>query len=417
MNSDAPPPAGPGLMPPGKLRRMRVVAGVLLAGAAGLFVVSAWGQVRWPWLAALRACGEAGMIGGIADWFAVTALFRRPLGLPIPHTALIPANRIQIATAIGRFVSGNLLASQAMAEHLEELDTAGKLGRWLCNPTTAAAIADGMAGSLPPIVATIGERRWCDAVGTGLRQAMDAVITAPRMADAVSFLVEHRYHQAMFDHLVEEARRFVAANRPVIRGKVAEGCPEWMPLWVEVEIARGVRRGIDTMLRDLGAHDHPWRLQFEGFLHQMIEKLATSPEFDHRIEEIKSRVLGDPAVDAYLHKAAAEAYGALTGGVFSLDVMIGQAIREFGQRLNDDADTRAALNRWLRRTTESILVPRRDMIGSMIADLVMRWPTEVLIDKIEGHVGNDLQYIRINGTLVGGLVGLVIYALMTLAGR
>ncbi len=399
------------------LRRMRTVATTLLGLAAIVFAACVWGQNRWPWLAPVRAFAEAAMVGGVADWFAVTALFRHPLGLPIPHTAVIPRNHHRIASAIGRFVAGNLLASQAMALRLEELDTAGRLGRWLAQPATATTIATKLTRSLPPIVHTIGEQRWRDAIGGGLHLVVDLVITAPRMAGALSYMVGRGYHQVMFDYLSAEARRFVAANRSFVRAKVAEGCPEWLPLWVEEQIAQAVARGIDNSLAELGSHDHPWKLKFEEFLNDTIDKLASAPEFAAKIDDIKMRILEDPAVDAYLRQVGGDAYSRLVGNDRSIEATVAHALGEIAHRLEHDADMRASMNRWLRDAAEALLVPRREMIGALLTDLVMRWPTATLIDKLEGYVGKDLQYVRVNGTLVGGLVGLFIYAVTTLSVR
>ncbi|ARJ67978.1 hypothetical protein WV31_02080 [Magnetospirillum sp. ME-1] len=399
------------------LSRMRTYATALLALISAVFAFSVWGEKAWPWLAPVRAFAEAALVGGIADWFAVTALFRHPFGLPIPHTAVIPRNHGRIAAAIGRFVADNLLASQALAQRLEELDTAGRLGRWLARPETAAMIAARIAGSLPPIVDTIGEQRWRSTIGGGLRKVVDTAITAPRMANILSYMVGRGYHHAILDHLVTEARSFVAQNRSFIRAKVAKECPEWLPLWVETQIAQGVTQGIDGSLGELTAPDHPWRLKFELFVHETIDGMTNSPHFAQRIEEVKMQVLDDPALDAYLRQLGSSAYDHLMEEAKTMEMLLENGLREIGQRLEHDTAMRATLNRWLRDATEALLVPRRELIGSLITDLVMRWRTPFLIEKLESHVGKDLQYIRINGTVVGGLVGLAIYTVTTLAQR
>ncbi|HIJ63840.1 MAG TPA: DUF445 domain-containing protein [Rhodospirillaceae bacterium] len=412
MIDAAPPPElGKGLT------RMRAVAGGLLALSALVFAFTLWGQERWPWLAPLRAFAEAALVGGIADWFAVTALFRHPLGIPVPHTAVIPRNHGRIAGAIGRFVAGNLLASQAMAQRLEELDTAGRLGRWLATPATTTAIAARIAGSLPPVIHTIGEQKWRDAIGGGLHKVVDLVITASRMGGALSYLVGHGYHHTVFNFLAGEGKDFIAGNRPFIRAKVASECPEWLPLWVEERISEGLARGIETALAELQAPDHPWKARFELFLQETIDKLATSEDFAQRIDDIKARILDDADVDAYLRRIGADAYAGLSGGGGAIEKMVRQGLADFADRLEHDPGLRAAMNRWLRDAAEALLVPRRDFIGSLITDLIMRWRTDVLTARLEAHVGKDLQYIRINGTVVGGLVGLLIYAATTLAGR
>jgi len=186
---------------------------------------------------------------------------------------------------------------------------------------------------------------------------------------------------------------------------------------VETQIAQGVAHGIDASLGELTAHDHPWRLKFGVFVHETIDNMATSPLFAQRVDDIKSQVLGDPAVDAYLHQLGTNAYTHLMGGAETVESVIEGGLREIGQRLEHDTAMRTTLNRWLRDATEALLVPRRGLIGSLITDLVLRWRPAVLIEKLESHVGKDLQYIRINGTVVGGLVGLLIYAVTTLVQR
>ncbi|HIJ38427.1 MAG TPA: DUF445 family protein, partial [Rhodospirillaceae bacterium] len=181
------------------------------------------------------------------------------------------------------------------------------------------------------------------------------------------------------------------------------------------QISQGVTRGLDDSLIDLEAHDHPWRQELEVSAAGIVSDLAGSAEFSARLDEIKAQIFDDPAVSGYLRDMAAETYAGLAGGGANIETLLEHSLRDLGHRLEEDPAMRQALNKWLRRAVEELLVPRRDAIGQLIADLIMRWNKDTLIARFEGQVGKDLQYIRINGTLVGGLVGLSIWGLHRLS--
>ncbi|WP_254434941.1 DUF445 domain-containing protein [Magnetospirillum sp. UT-4] len=391
------------------------MATALLAIATATFAACLVSETRWPWLAPVRACAEAALIGGVADWFAVTALFRRPFGLPIPHTAVIPRNHDRIAAAIGRFVADDLLASGPLEQRLAGLEIGGRMGEWLSRPEKRAMLAARVAGSLPPLIHTVGEERWQKAMSGGLRKAVDTAITAPRMAELLSYMVGRGYHHAILDYLVGEARAFVRQNRTFIRRKVAQECPEWLPLWVEGQIAQGVANGLDASLGELAAAEHPWRLKFETFVTDTIDGMSTLPAFAQRVEELKARIFDDPAVDTYLHQLGSGAYSHLVGRTETVEALVAGWLADLSQRLAEDEAMRHTLNRWVRDFILVMLMPRRAVIGELVTDLIRRWRTDHLVEKLEAHVGKDLQYIRINGTVVGALLGGAIWAVSTLS--
>ena len=405
------------------IRRMRRIAlgllGLVTAVFIGTHVVESvyFPNYLPPAITLVRAFAEAAMVGAIADWFAVVALFRHPLGLPIPHTAVIPRKHARIAAAIGRFIADNLLASAALAQRLEELDPAGRLAAWLDQPETAAMIARRTASILPPALETIGESRLRTTVGTALRRGIDVIITPQRMAGVLSFAANQNYHQSLLDLAVQSIREFVGRHEDFIRTKVAARCGEWIPLWVETKLADSIVGGIDEALAELAKPDHPQRREIDQALRRYIDDMAVSPEFVERLEEIKSQILADPAIDAFLDQSWREFYGQLAGEVASLESVTLHMLDSLSRRLQSDPALRQGLNQWLRQGLERILVPQREFIGSIITDLIMRWRTDTLVDRFESHVGQDLQYIRINGTLVGGLAGIVIHMLTMALGH
>ena len=399
------PPLPPG--PPRDLVRMRTIATLMLATMTLLFVAARLCQGRWPWLAPVRAFAEAAMVGGVADWFAVVALFRRPLGLPIPHTAVIARSHKRIAAAMGRFVAGNFLASEAMARRLEEVDLGGKLGTWLAQPANVDLVVARAAGILPPILEKIGEDRLRAAAGASARRVIDAAITAPRIAGVLSFAVTRGYHQVLLDHALETVRTFLLYNQKFVRARVAAKCGEWMPLWVETKLADAVVAGIAESLAELNSPQHPWRSEFEIGIHSFIDKLATAPDFAERVEEMKHQILDDAAIERQIEPMWAEIHDRLASDGNRL---LRRTVEALATRLQTDDDLRESVNRWLGAIAERVLVPRREFIGGLISDLAMRWQTEAMVARVEAHVGKDLQYIRMNGTIVGGVVGLALYA-------
>ena len=398
------------------IRRMQWLATGLLVVVALVFWFTFYINPIFPdfpasWVLVLRAFAEAAMVGAIADWFAVVALFRHPFGIPIPHTAVIPRKHARIAAGIGRFVAQNLLASTAMAQRLEELDPAGKAARWLAQPKTSALIARRMAETLPPILDSIGQDRLRGAIGGALRKGLDVIITPARMAGILSFAANQNYHQSLLDVALDSVRDFVARHESFIRGKVSERCGEWMPVWVENRLADGVIDGIADALSELRKQDHPQRREIDASVHDFIQKMSCSTEFEQRLETIKSQILDDPAIESYLQQTWGGLYATLADDSATLEDIILQTVDGLSQRLESDGHLRNSVNHWLRDAMERLVIPKRDAIGALIADLIMRWRTEALVDRLESHVGQDLQYIRINGTIVGGLAGVAIHVL------
>ena len=405
------------------LRRMRLLAtGLLLAVTllfAGTYAVETlFLPDRLPLaLSLIRAFAEASMIGALADWFAVVALFRHPLGLPIPHTAVIPRKHARIANAIGRFVSMNLLTSTAMAQRLEELDPSGRLAAWLDRPETTTLLARRIAAALPAILETIGESRLRGAIGGALHRGIDMIITPAKMANVLSFAASQNYHQSLLDLALDAVRDFVAAHDALIRGKVAERCGEWVPVWIENRLSDAIIGGIGESLADLRDPAHPQRGEIDKSLHQYISLMADSREFLTRLEDVKTQIKADPAIEAYLEQIWTDLYGQIAGQTSTFETVIAQTLQDLSQRLRTDPGLRYAVNRWLRYALERFLVPQREFIGTVLSDLIMRWRTDSLVSKLESHVGQDLQYIRINGTIVGGVAGIAIHLIVSILSK
>jgi len=394
---------------------MRRLATGLLVLMLAVFVATTLLEARYPWLAYVRAFAEAGMVGACADWFAVVALFRHPLGIPIPHTAIIPRNKARIGDSLGSFICSNFLAPEVVEQRLASLDMAGRVARWLSDPANAAFVARRSAGLLPPMLEALEEEHVREFLHGVLSRGVETVEASPLAARVLSVLVAHGHHLAVFDRLIAGAEDFLERNEPVIQEKVAQGAWRWMPRWVDQMVADKVMGGLQKTLHELRDPEHPWRAEFQRGVDDFVFRLATDPEMRARGEAIKAEVLANPVVEDYLDSLWTEIKRRLVADIAADEGILRRglerALLALGLRLEEDEHMQAILNRWVRKAAERYIVPNRGEIGAFIAGVVARWDSRTLVAKLELQVGKDLQYIRINGTLVGGLVGLVIYAL------
>ena len=403
-----------------QFRRMKRIATGLLAFMFALFVAATMLEPRWPPLAYVRAFAEAAMVGAIADWFAVVALFRRPFGLPIPHTAIIPRNKNRIGESLGAFICNNFLAPELVAAKLDSLDAAGRLAGWLSNPSTAELLARRAAHFMPALLDALEEDAVRTFARTTMTRGLASVQAAPLAARVLSVLVAHGHHQALFDRALDLTAGFLLRNEENIRARVADHSWRWLPRWMDRKLADKVMDGGLDTLAELRDPAHPWRDEFQAAVLEFIERLVHDPHLFAQGEAIKAEMLNNPLVQDYLDSVWDETKARLRADLSAEEGVLRQgmerAFAALGARLAEDSRMRAVVNRWLRRAVERTIVPQRAEIGEFIAGVVHRWDTRTLVDKLELQVGRDLQYIRINGALVGGLVGLAIHALSRLLG-
>jgi len=398
-----------------EFRRMKLIATSLLAVMFALFVAATLGQERWPHLAYLRAFAEAAMVGAIADWFAVVALFRHPFGLPIPHTAIIQRNKDRIGASLGNFICNNFLAPAVVAAKLDSLDGASRLTRWLGERDTAEMLGRRAASFVPALLDALEDDTVRAFARGAMARGLASVQVSPLFARILSVLVAHGHHQQLFDKGVETAAQWLLRNDELIRAKVADRSWKWLPRWVDNKLAEKVMVGALETLADLRDPAHPWREDFQNAVLGLIERLAHDPRTIAEGEAIKAEVLRNPLVEEYLDSLWGETKSRLrqdmSEGESVLRHGVERAVLAFAARLAEDDHMRAVINRWLRRAVERNIVPYRGEIGNFISGVVARWDAGTWVGKLELQVGKDLQYIRINGTLVGGLVGLIIHAI------
>ena len=368
-----------------KDRALRLFAGGLLLAMAGLYAAARHWQVP-----ALQAFAEAALIGGLADWFAVTALFRRPLGLPIPHTGLIPRHTDRLGRALGDFVRDNFLAPELVAARLRRAGPADWLAQRLARPAVARGLARRLLGGLDD---------------DDLRAALLGLFRpGPPLARLLRQAVRRDWHLRLFDTLVAAARQAVAEDDSVLHAMVAAGSGRWVPDWLGRKLTDRARAALDAGLDDLERPDHPWRQRLGQWAETVADRLDHDPAWAARLARLRDRLIQGPALAGVM--AQADLAPALT-----------EAIVAQGRRLQADGAARARLDRRLIRLAERTLIPYRQDIGAFIAEVVAGWDARTIADKLEAQVGGDLQFIRVNGTIVGGLVGLLLHVLATLLER
>ncbi|MHB0804018.1 DUF445 domain-containing protein [Stutzerimonas nitrititolerans] len=407
--------------------RMKLVAGLLLLLAALLYTLATMMEDRHPAWGYLASFAEAAMVGAIADWFAVTALFRRPLGLPIPHTAIIPRSKTRIGQSLSSFITTHFLATPLVLAKLAELDLAGRLAGWLRHPDNAAAVGRQLTGIAHFGVAALHDERVRDFVQAKVINRVRKFDLSTPLAQALEVLTSQGRHQAMLDELLirldsimqdEQTRTLVAdAITSEIRTLRYLGLGRSVGGWS----ANKFVDGLSALIAEIAADpEHLIRQRFDEHVGEYIDRLRQDPAYALEIERILAQLLEHPATSAYFANLWQELAEWLEQDLASDESRIGRRIIKLSAGLGDalaaDTAMRGWINEQLMAAAPRLLERYRGQIGRYIAERVENWESAELVQQLENSVGKDLQFIRINGTLVGGLVGLVLHALTQLAG-
>jgi uncharacterized membrane-anchored protein YjiN (DUF445 family) len=404
---------------------MRRRATALLAGFAVLFVAMAVLSHLRPdlapfWVRLVRATSEAAMVGGLADWFAVTALFRHPLGIPIPHTAIVAQRKDRIGRSLGNFVGNNFLARDVIARQLAGMKLGERGARWLSEPEHQARVAKAIAGGVARAAESVPDAELRESVHTTLVEQLRKAQVAPLLGDLLAMATTDDRHQEMLDRLVKLVSRVVADNKELIRHRIAEESPWWVPNVVDDKLYQKIVAGIERTLEDVTANEeHPLRGQFDHALRDFTDKLHNSPETIARAESMKERLLGHPAVEELsgaLLGAARTSRAKYVGPDAPSPEPLERALGAMAERALANEQLLADIDQALERLVLGVVDQYRPEVAELIARTVEGWDATDASRKIEVQIGRDLQFIRINGTLVGGLVGLVLYLVTVLVG-
>jgi uncharacterized membrane-anchored protein YjiN (DUF445 family) len=396
------------------LDTMKRRATLLLVAATIIFIVARALESRVPWLGILRATAEASMVGGLADWFAVTALFRHPLGIPIPHTAIVPARKDRVGRTLGAFVQRNFLTRDVIEHRLRAAQVGKRLAEWLAEPANARMIARSAASAMSSGAQMLRDEDVQEVIDRSLAKRVRSMHLAPLLGKVLAVMTEDNRHQEVLDEVIQLASRTVNENSDLIRQRIEQETPWWIPSAVDEQIFKRVLGAIQRLLGDLNADRyHPLRERFDTSLHSFVDRLNTSPEFAAKVDAWKEEFLDNDAARKFSASIWQEGKEALARYVANPDSkapgVIEEALTKFGQKAIDDPELLAKMDEFAVDVAVFLVGRYQDEVADLIATTVSSWDPELTSRRVELAIGRDLQFIRINGTLVGGLAGLIIY--------
>lgn len=399
-----------------QLRGMKLRAAALLVAAAITFVLSLYFKDSYPWLGWVQAFSEAALVGGLADWFAVTALFKHPLGIPIPHTAIIPARKDRVGQVLGAFVQRNFLNRQVVEVRLVEAKLGERLARWLSSPANSRMIASHAARGLVTAAESLRDDDVQAMIDKALADRIRAMRVAPMVGKVLSVMTAGNRHQELLDEGIRLAARAVTENEDVIRQRIEQETPWWVPGAIDEKIFQKVVSGIERTLSEVRDQvDHPLRMRFDTALRRFIDDLHTSPDVMARAEQLKEELLGAEAVRHFSSSIWQDTKAALVRRAERAEETdvdtIANGLASLGKAILDDPALLERVDGWLRNGVLALVERYQSEVGDLISYTVRGWDPTATSRRIELAIGRDLQFIRINGTLVGGLVGLILYAI------
>ena len=398
------------------LRRMKAVALGALIAMAITFIIAFWLQGQHPWLGYVRAAAEGGMVGALADWFAVTALFRRPLGLPIPHTAIIPNRKDEIGRTLGEFVETNFLSADVVRTKLATTALAAKGGEWLRVPANAERLTAEGATVATAVLNALSDDDVRDLIGDLAREHLITPEWGPPAGEWLARIVETDAHHGAVDLAADSIAAWLDANAEAFTGLVSRRLPSWVPRLAHRFVDDTVHHEAVKFVQAVQADPrHPARIAIDGYLARLAENLRHDPDTRAKLEGAKSALFDSPkvaalAADAW-HTAKAGLLVSLADPDSGLRRRAAEAVQEIGERLTTDAALQRRVDTWVTDAAVFLVDRYRHDIASIITDTVERWDPAETTEKIELMVGRDLQYIRLNGTVVGALAGLAIFTL------
>ncbi|MEV0009304.1 DUF445 domain-containing protein [Streptomyces sp. NPDC047973] len=399
------------------VRRMKTTATGLLLLVALVYVLATWaensGVGGWPGYVA--AAAEAGMVGALADWFAVTALFRRPLGLPIPHTAIIPTKKDQLGASLGSFVGENFLSGDVVRDRIHALGVGKRVGAWLAEPEHADRVTAELATALRGALTVLRDSDVQAVVGEAITRRADAAEIGPGMGKMLERIVADGGHRRVVDLVCVRAHDWLVLHGDSVMDAVQGGAPGWTPRFVDKRVGERVYKELlrfVTEMRDMPGH--PARGSIDTFLRDFAADLQTDSDTRARVERLKSEILGRGEVQDVI----ASAWSSVRSMILSaaederseLRLRARASLMSLGARLSTDERLQGKVDGWLEDAAAYVVTRYRTEITSLISDTVAGWDARQTSRKIEAHIGRDLQFIRINGTVVGALAGLAIYS-------
>lgn len=401
-----------------RLDAMKRRATGFLAVALLVFVAASIYEAQFPWLGYVRATAEASLVGGLADWFAVTALFRHPLGLPIPHTAIVATRKERIGQILGTFVQNHFLSRDVIAANLRRVHPAERAAQWLADREHARQIGRQLASGLVKTLDSLPHNELQDLVSQIVRNRVRSFKVAPALGKTLALALADNRQEELLNAAVRLAADAVRNNRELIRERVRAETPWWVPPVLDEKIYEKIISAVERLLHDMVMDPaHPLRGAFDEAIRDFIDRLQHSPEVIARAEALKDEWLMGASTDDLSRKLwegirqAVSTYATGSDGAGSGPSPLDSGLSEFGTALLSNPTLLAEIDDLLIDLTANVVDKYRHEIGDLIAKTVASWDPAATSRRFELAVGRDLQFVRINGTLVGGLVGLAIYTI------
>ncbi|MBK6015869.1 DUF445 domain-containing protein [Streptomyces sp. MBT53] len=405
------------------VRRMKLTALALLLFVAVVYVLAKWASNSGagPWAGYVAAAAEAGMVGAMADWFAVTALFRHPLGLPIPHTAIIPTKKDQLGVSLGEFVGENFLSEEVVRQRLRAVGIGSRLGAWLAVPDHADRVTAELSAALRGALTVLRDSDVQAVVGEAITRRADAQEIAPGIGKMLEKIVADGGHKRVVDLIVTRAHDWLVLHDEQVMDAVEGGAPGWTPRFVDKRIGERVYKELlrfVTEMRDMPSH--PARGALDRFLGDFAADLQSDTDTRARVERLKGEVLGRGEVQDLIASAWTSVRSMIVSAAederSELRLRVRASLLSLGARMAVEPKLQEKVDGWVEGAAVYVVTTYRKEITSLITDTVASWDAEHTTRKIEANIGRDLQFIRINGTVVGSLAGLLIYTVSRLVG-
>ena len=404
-----------------RLVRMKRVASAMLVFVAMVFVVARVYEPRYAWLGYIRAFAEAAMVGGIADWFAVTALFRHPLGIPIPHTAIVPSRKDRIGNALGNFVQRNFLTREVVTSKLQAMKLGARAATWLADPAHSHTLARHVARGISGAAGVLRDDDVQEMVDRGIVSRLRTAQVAPMVARVLELLTVGGRHQALLDDALRLAARFLEENQTVIRDRIRAESPWWVPGAVEDRLGDKIVSGVEKTLVAVAADaEHPLRHRYDEAVDRFVDSLRSNPDVIAKAEQIKLELLAHPAVGDFsrsvwddVKQRVTDYADKLASDTAAEPDQLERWLTGLGHKVLEDPELSGKVDGWVVELVTYAVEQAREEVAKLIAGTVAAWDANATSRKIELQIGRDLQFIRINGTIVGGLVGVLLHVVAT----
>ncbi|MFY7815798.1 MAG: DUF445 domain-containing protein [Chryseobacterium taeanense] len=401
-----------------QLRKYKAFATGLFLLMAIIFIATTLLQknINSHWIGYVRAFSEAAMVGALADWFAVTALFRHPLGLPIPHTNLIENSKQRLGDNLGSFVVNNFLSSQNIRPYIQKLKISGFVGEWLGKEKNQEVVIRNISDIVLDILNKLDDSSVSQFITKKVQEMTVDIKLNKIVGNGISYIIEKNDHQRIVTNLSSQIKNYIIENDEMIKERVKKGSYTFIPSFVDNKIADKIAVGLSDFFKEIEEDpQHEIRALITQKIHEFSIDLKEDPKWDEEFTSIKNDLLKGNKIEEYSIDIWASIKNNLKNELqeeqSALKIYLSRNINEFSENLKTDENLQNKIDEWVRVTAYKYILKNTHLFGNLISSTVGNWQGKELSEKLELEVGKDLQFIRVNGTLVGGLVGLIIYTI------